>query len=206
MVGYGPDPSECIRFVRDSVAVCVAGNHDLASAGAVDTSDFNPYAAKAIAWTRAHLTEEDRLYLAGLPPKAEQGPFTIVHGSPRDPVWEYITSTSVARDNFTAFQTPYCLVGHSHVPAAFSDASVFGKLLDPGRKGGISLGENRLILNPGAVGQPRDGDPRASYAVIDTEKGGFNLRRIDYDIGAVQARMKGQGLPGVLIDRLATGT
>ncbi len=206
MVGYGPDVNECIDFVRSKVAFCVAGNHDLAAAGAIDTSSFNPHAAAAIAWTRSHLSERDRLYLAGLPLKAERSRFTLVHGSPRDPVWEYVLSAEAAHANFPAFQTSHCLVGHSHVPLAYASGRIFAKLLRVATGVPLVLGKGRHILNPGAVGQPRDGDPRASYAIIDTEKRQFTLSRVAYDVSAVQYRMKTQGLPALLIDRLATGT
>jgi diadenosine tetraphosphatase ApaH/serine/threonine PP2A family protein phosphatase len=206
VVGYGPDPGECIDFVRNSVAVCVAGNHDLAASGAIDTLSFNPYAAKAIAWTRQHLTEVDRQYLANLPRRLEDGEFTIVHGSPREPVWEYVLSREFAGENFAAFRTAGCLVGHTHVPAAFAETAPFARTLRLEEGSPLALGGRRAILNPGSVGQPRDGDPRAGYAIIDTEKHLFTLRRVAYDIEIVQSRMRAQGLPHILIERLATGT
>jgi diadenosine tetraphosphatase ApaH/serine/threonine PP2A family protein phosphatase len=207
LVGYGPDPGECIRLVRDACTVCVAGNHDLAAAGTVLAFDFNAYAAEAIAWTRDQLTWEDRNYLAGLPLKTEKNEFTIVHGSPRDPTREYVDSTQAAEENFSQFRTRYCLVGHTHIPLAFSETKISRpKVQDFERRTALTLGQRRLILNPGAVGQPRDGDPRASYAVVDTEKRQFKLRRVAYDIEAVQKRMREHSLPQRLIERLATGT
>jgi predicted phosphodiesterase len=207
LVGYGPDPSECIRLVREACTVCVAGNHDLAAAGTIHTFDFNAYAAEAIAWTRARLTGEESSYLAGLPPKITRGEFTIVHGSPRDPAREYVDSTQTAEENFHHFGTSYCLAGHTHVPLAFSESKVSGpKVTDFQRRTAISLGGKRLILNPGAVGQPRDGDSRASYATIDSEERQFTLRRVAYDVEAVQRRMTERGLPRRLRDRLTTGT
>lgn len=206
VVGYGPDVSECIDFVRSSIDVCVAGNHDLAAAGVTDTSLFNTLAARAIAWTRSQLSETGRFYLANLPMKAEKSSFTLVHGSPRDPVWEYILSADSADASFSAFRTSSCLVGHSHVPLAYSSGRVHAKQMDPRAGVPLELGKGRHILNPGAVGQPRDGDPRASYAVVDTEKRQFTLRRVAYDVAAVQQRMRAQGLPPFLIDRLAMGT
>ncbi len=207
IVGYGPDPRECIRLVRDTCAVCVAGNHDLAAVGTVNTFDFNAYAAEAIVWTRDQLRAEDRGYLANLPLKMVRSEFTMVHGSPRDPGQEYLYSTQTAEENFAHFGTSYCLVGHTHIPLAFSESRISGpKVVGFERRISLPLGEKRLILNPGAVGQPRDGDPRASYATIDTEKWGFTLRRVEYDIKAVQQRMTEHGLPRRLIDRLAIGT
>jgi len=207
LVGYGPDPSECIRLVRDACTVCVAGNHDLAASGTIHTFDFNAYAAEAIAWTRGQLTDGERGYLASLPLKVVRSEFTIVHGSPSDPTREYLDSTESAEENFHHFGTNYCLAGHTHIPLAFSESKSSGpKVTDFQRITAISLGEKRLILNPGAVGQPRDADPRASYATIDSEKRQFTLRRVVYDVEAVQQRMTERGLPRRLIDRLATGT
>ncbi len=206
VVGYGPDVSDCIDFVRRNVAVCVSGNHDLAAAGAIETVEFNPYAARAIAWTRLRLSQEDRSYLVHLPASFVKGEFTVVHGSPSEPVWEYVLSKESAKANFAAFRTSYCLVGHTHVPAAFSDAVLSARTIRLDVGSPFALGGRRIILNPGSVGQPRDGDPRASYAIIDPEKRQFTLRRVAYDIAAVQQRMRTQGLPSLLIDRLVTGT
>jgi len=206
VVGYGPDPHECISLLRQTDHVCVAGNHDWAAIGKVDTSDFNPDAAAACHWTGKQLSPGDVEYLSNLPLVIEKGDFTLVHGSPREPIWEYILSTVAARENFACFKSPYCLVGHSHYPAVFSyddtgDCSASQFLPDSG----LVLGESRLIINPGGVGQPRDGDPRASYAIYDSESREVRLYRLPYDIRATQDKMIAHGLPMRLVTRLSYG-
>jgi diadenosine tetraphosphatase ApaH/serine/threonine PP2A family protein phosphatase len=205
VVGYGPDPHECIEILRRFEPVCVAGNHDWAAIGKMDTSDFNPVAAQACHWTSQQLTAEDVDYLKNLPLNLYQDDFTLVHGSPREPIWEYLLSVEAAQDNFDYFETAYCLVGHSHVPLIFklvdNDATYVG--FPDGAN--LVLEGNRLIINPGGVGQPRDGDPRASYAVYDADARTIYHYRVEYDILATQKRMKERGLPLPLILRLSQG-
>ena len=206
IVGYGPDPHECIELLCQTNHVCVAGNHDWAAIGKVDTAEFNPDAAAACHWTAQQLSSTDVDYLKNLPLTIEEGDFTLVHGSPREPIWEYLISTGIAKENFTYFGSQFCLVGHSHVPLVFgyseSGACSSSQFL-PEIK--LALGRNRLIINPGAVGQPRDGDPRASYAIYDSEIGQVRLYRVPYDIRATQDRMVAHGLPMRLIARLNSG-
>ena len=206
IVGYGPDPHRCIEILRQHNHVCVAGNHDWAAIGKIDTSDFNPDAADACHWTAQQLAPEDVDYLQNLPLVIQKDDFTLVHGSPREPIWEYLLSTSNARENFDFFQTRYCLVGHSHVPLLFrygeSGDCTFSQ---PSTDIGIALGGVRLIINPGGVGQPRDGDPRASYAIYESEARIVRLYRVPYDIEATQARMLEHRLPIRLISRLSYG-
>ena len=207
IIGYGPDPHQCIELLRQTNHICVAGNHDLAAIGEIDTNQFNPDAVVACGWTARQLTPQDVVYIKDLPLVIERDDFTLVHGSPREPVWEYIMSISGANENFAYFKTKYCLVCHSHVPAVFrlgkGGACSFSKLL-PGNA--VGLGEERLIINPGAVGQPRDGDPRASYAIYDSKAGQVKLHRVPYDITATQAKMVEQRLPMRLVARLSRGT
>ncbi|MDP2917485.1 MAG: metallophosphoesterase family protein [Dehalococcoidia bacterium] len=205
IVGYGPDPHGCIELLRRHNHVCVAGNHDWAAIGKMDTSDFNPEAAAAARWTAGKLTPEDISYLESLPLTIEKPYFTLVHGSPRDPMWEYLFYADVAEQNLAHFKSRYCIVGHSHVPSLFEceKESCLAKKLLPDEE--VVLGEKRLFINPGGVGQPRDGDPRASYALYDSDAGMITLHRVSYDIKATQARMAEHGLPGRLIDRLAYG-
>lgn len=205
IVGYGPDPSQCIELLRKLKPVCVVGNHDLAAIGKLELSYFNPYAATACQWTAGQLSAADIRYLGDLPLTVDRGDFLLVHGSPADPVLEYVMSTSIAARNFELFQSPYCLVGHTHVPAAFreEDGSCISVNLSPGI--GLVLGKHRMIINPGGVGQPRDGDPRASYAIYDSEGHILRLYRVPYDIGATQDRMMQAGLPIHLITRLEAG-
>jgi diadenosine tetraphosphatase ApaH/serine/threonine PP2A family protein phosphatase len=205
IVGYGPDPHECIELLRQYNHVCVAGNHDWAAIGKVSTADFNPDAALACQWTANQLTERDIKYLEKLPLEIDKDSFKLVHGSPREPIWEYVISTSIARENFKFFRAPYCLVGHSHVPFVFREedgSCTSSRLVD---NVGLAVGESRLILNPGGVGQPRDGDPRASYAIYDSESRMVRLHRIPYDIIITQDRMMERGLPVRLAVRLQYG-
>ncbi len=206
IVGYGPDPHECIALLKKHRHVSVAGNHDRAAIGQLSTAEFNQDAAAAIHWTAAHLTPEDSDYLASLPLTIEKPDFTLVHGSPREPIWEYLLSTGAARENLDYFKSRYCLVGHSHVPLAFEEreaGQVFLKQFPPG--GEIKLGQNRLIINPGGVGQPRDGDPRASYAIYNNQAGTLVHYRVPYDIATTQTRMREFRLPEHLVMRLEYG-
>ena len=206
VVGYGPDPHECIELLSQTNHVCVAGNHDWAAIGKISTSEFNPDAARACHWTVQQLSSTDIEYLTSLPLTIQEGDFTLVHGSPREPIWEYLISTSLAKENFAYFKSQFCLVGHSHMPLIFSqdedDTYSSSQFLT---NIGLVLGRNRLIINPGGVGQPRDGDPRASYAIYDTETRLVKLYRVSYDIRSTQDRMVARGLPIRLVSRLSYG-
>jgi diadenosine tetraphosphatase ApaH/serine/threonine PP2A family protein phosphatase len=206
VVGYGPDPHECIALLRQHKHVCVAGNHDLAATGKLSTSEFNADAAATCQWTARQLTAEDVAYLNSLRLVAQRGDFTLVHGSPREPVWEYLISVGSARENFAYFQTQFCLVGHSHVPLVFrssEDGSCSFSQFTPDVE--LVLGTDRLIINPGGVGQPRDGDSRASYAIYDDESRTVRLYRVSYDIKVTQSRMVKHNLPARLVTRLNYG-
>lgn len=205
IVGYGPDPCQCIELLRRYDPVGVAGNHDRAAIGKLDTSYFNPDAATVCRWTARQLSPEDIQYLESLPLTIEKGDFTLVHGGPAEPILEYVISTSIAARNFAFFQSLYCLVGHSHVPDVFRDdgGSCLSLPFSPGI--GMVLGKRRMIINPGGVGQPRDGDPRASYAIYESEGSIIRLYRIPYDISATQDKMMQAGLPVHLVTRLQAG-
>lgn len=205
IVGYGPDPHQCIELLRGLRHICVAGNHDWAAIGKIDTSDFNPVAAQACHWTAKQLTAEEIEYLQSLPLTLTRDDFTLAHGSPREPIWEYLLSLELAKENLKHFTTRYCLVGHSHVPLVFeqADNTVIYRPLTDGMK--IQLGTSRLIINPGGVGQPRDGDPRAAYAIYDSDARTIHHYRVEYDIAATQKKMAEQGLPLSLILRLSHG-
>lgn len=206
VVGYGPDPQRCIEILNRSQHVCVAGNHDMAAIGRVETTYFNAMAASAIEWTAGQLTSDQVQYLESLPETIQKGDFTLVHGSPMEPLWEYVISTGIAVRNFTYYTTTYCLVGHSHVSMAFmKDEEVGCKpvQLTPGI--GLALGESKMIINPGGVGQPRDGDPRASYAIYDSERQMAHLYRVPYDIETTQKKIMERGLPVMLASRLEQG-
>ncbi|UCC15948.1 MAG: metallophosphoesterase family protein [Dehalococcoidales bacterium] len=206
IVGYGPDPHECIELLRATEHICVAGNHDRAVIGQLEITSFNPHAAEAVEWTAGKLSIGDITYLKNLPESIEDDEFLLVHGSPREPIMEYILSMSVARQNFDFFRTRYCLVGHTHVPQAYSldeeDNCTATRFLPTVK---LITGETRLIINPGAVGQPRDGNPEASYAIYDNRTRIVRLRRVPYDIRQTQDRIMESGLPPRLAARLETG-
>jgi diadenosine tetraphosphatase ApaH/serine/threonine PP2A family protein phosphatase len=204
VVGYGPDPHRCIEIIQNRCSVCVAGNHDWAAIGKMDTAAFNPEAAEAAEWTSRQLKSEDVRFLASLPLIREKGNFTLTHGSPRDPIWEYILTAAEVEENLKYFQTPYCFIGHSHQPLWYDcQQTCTGYDLLPGTV--IKLGQNRSIINPGSVGQPRDGDPRAGYAIYDDTAQTVVLHRLGYDIKSTQEKMQDAGLPEWLILRLAQG-
>ena len=249
VVGYGPEPGECVRRIRSRCDICIPGNHDWAAVGRIDLADFSSAAADSALWTRDHLKPDERVYLRSLPEVTQVGDFTLAHGSPSNPIWEYLTSAAAAAPNFSAFNTTYCVVGHSHLPliflqptnaehvplAPFNRAMESKVALAMALPGGLSRrameeGTNestsqhfgscqriipssghwvlpaghRAIINPGSVGQPRDGDPRASYVIYDSDLG-FEFRRVPYDIGATQRKLRGSGLSDKLAERLAHG-
>ncbi len=205
-VGYGPAPNECTDLMRSYEHVGIAGNHDWAATGRLDTSEFNPDASDAALWTSRVLSDENRSYLETLPLTTVRGHFTMAHGSPRNPIWEYLLSERVAAASFEHFETTFCLVGHSHIPLLFHE-DVQGNIsfqrlpLDQA----FRPGRGRWILNPGSVGQPRDGDPRASYVMYDASSGEFHQYRVSYDIEATQAEMLRLRLPQSLSERLSHG-
>jgi predicted phosphodiesterase len=206
IVGYGPHPSQCIELLRRYKHTSIAGNHDLGAIDKLALSDFNPDAAAVCRWTAQQLSASDIQYLEGLPPKLEKGDFTLVHGSPRGPVWEYLISKAVAQENFSYLKTRFCLVGHSHMPLIFKqeeDGSCSRIQLKVSI--GQVLGKSRMIVNPGGVGQPRDGDPRASYAIYDGDSGVVRLYRVEYDISSTQLEMTKKNLPVKLMVRLEQG-
>lgn len=207
LVGYGPNPNECVDRIQDFPHVCLAGNHDWAALGKLDLRSFNTDARTANLWTRAELTPDARDYLNELPTHLERDGFYLAHASPREPVWEYILDANVAYANFAHFSTPVCLIGHTHVPVVFAlDEQqrrcdlILSPLPNP-----VRLGQKRMIINPGSVGQPRDGDPRASYAMLDLENMTWEFRRVAYPVEITQERMRARGLPWRLIERLEMG-
>jgi len=205
LVGYGPDPSACIALLRLHELRAVAGNHDLAAFGRLSLESFNDYAAAAARWTAETISTEDADWLASLPLRIEVEDFTMVHGSPRDPVWEYVVSVPVAAVSFQHFTTTRCLVGHSHVPFLCVTGDDGPKFLEFPLDDPVPLGNERMIVNPGGVGQPRDGDPRASYAVYDSDDVTVAHFRAEYDIKTTQDKMEEYGLPKYLADRLSEG-
>lgn len=208
VVGYGPAPNECVARMRGLGALTLSGNHDQAALGKAPLAQFRENARMALEWTRRMLTPESFRWLETKPLKQvlpEQN-LTLVHASPRDPLWEYIDSERVAVENFPDFDTAFCFFGHTHHPIAF-------RLRVPERALRVQALTHKLpyvmapklLLNPGSVGQPRDGDPRAAYAVYDTETQFLTPHRIEYDVAATQRAMANAGLPHRLIKRLAEG-
>ena len=212
VVGYGPDPGECLALLRSYDHAAVAGNHDLAAIGELSVETFNPAARTAAMWTRHRLTPDEQAYLRSNPLRHEEAEATLVHGTPREPVWEYflpwLMPPQVTAECFSLFSTPLCLLGHSHLPFA-CDESGSVTPLQPGAvvalDGAHALDRARIILNPGSVGQPRDGDPRAAYAVYDTVARTVTHHRVHYDIERTQAKMTAAGLPDSLAARLSFG-
>ncbi len=206
VVGYGPRPNECCEIVRKSAVLCLAGNHDLAVRQRMDTNEFSGDAGVAAAWTRTVLTEENGAFLDGLEPEAHREGIGLFHGSARDPVWEYVLSDEAALASIAIAGEPLVLVGHSHAAlrATLGDDDVFtGGLAGPGDE--VDLSHGRHLLNPGSVGQPRDGDPRAAYLVLDFERRVARFERVRYDIARTQEEMHDAGLPGTLAARLSFG-
>jgi predicted phosphodiesterase len=206
VVGYGPDPAACIDLLREHDVTSVAGNHDLAACGVITPEDFNEDAAAAIWWTISQLDFSHYDYLRELSHKLEMGQFTIVHGSAREPYWrEYVDTPEAAKASFELLETPSCLVGHSHRPQVWSEEGDDVSLRQPSPDSSVELGNGRLIINPGAVGQPRDSDPRAAYAIYDSDRTSVSFHRVAYDRPATQLKMKERGLPRYLWMRLEFG-
>ncbi len=208
-VGYGPQPNEVIATLQAMGARSVMGNHDGAAIGTVDVAYFNPDARAAIEWTADVLDANARSYIASLPEVRADGELTAVHGSPRDPIWEYITDPAIASANLGHYETRLCLFGHTHVPVVFRaiDGGIDATIGLPGS--GARLGSERAMLNPGSVGQPRDGLRDAAYAVLQLNGSpgddAFEFRRIAYDIDRTQRLMREAGLPMRLTERLGYG-
>ena len=203
VVGYGPEPMACIERLWDLGATVISGNHDAVAVGRIDLAAFNGPAAEAARWNGAQLSAEARRYLSALPETVVEAPFTLVHGTPRDPLWEYLTGGAQAEQAWGAISTPHVIVGHSHFQFTCSRSRGVEQAGPSGRV--VRLDGDRLAANPGSVGQPRDGDPRAAYAVFDDEAATLALRRTRYDVAATQRAMIDAGLPLPLIERLAVG-
>jgi predicted phosphodiesterase len=208
-VGYGPQPNEVLALLRQYQLTAVSGNHDLAAVGAIDTDEFNPAAAAASRWGAERLSGDSLQFLESLTPVVsdEQTQIVFCHGSLRSPAWEYVISEEAAQAHFDLMELPWSFVGHTHIPLVIEDRKRGGLRARRIRDGDrIVLRERRLILNPGGVGQPRDGDPRASYGILDTDAETVEFHRVPYPIAETQALMQAAGLPESLIRRLERGT
>jgi diadenosine tetraphosphatase ApaH/serine/threonine PP2A family protein phosphatase len=205
VVGYGPHPNECVEAIRDVAALSLCGNHDLAVLGAIDVAGFSGDAGTAARWTQTVLREPEAEWLRSLEPLAERGAAQLFHASPRDPVWDYVLSEEVALACLQQTTAPLVLVGHSHIALAigWDGTELAGGLAPAGTE--VELGERRVLLNPGSVGQPRDGDPRAAWLLIDEAAGRAAFRRVPYPIDEAQAAIRARGLPDALAARLAHG-
>jgi diadenosine tetraphosphatase ApaH/serine/threonine PP2A family protein phosphatase len=203
-VGYGPRPNECCDAVRERTSLCLIGNHDLVALGELNVSEFNDEAAAAAVWTSETLVPAAESFLRGLAPKAEADGAQLFHASARDPVWEYILTAEAARATLELTSAPAVLVGHSHVALALTvaDGEVLGGIAPGGAQ--VELA-GRWLLNPGSVGQPRDGDPRAAWLLLDLDRQVAEFRRVPYPVRLTQAEIRAAGLPALLADRLARG-
>jgi predicted phosphodiesterase len=207
LVGYGPNPNEVIDRVRDLPGfLSLIGNHDQAALGIIPLSRFNQDAGAAAAWTMEQLRTDNAAYLRALPSRITFEDFTLAHGSPRQPVWEYILDLQSAAGNFDSFTTSYCLIGHSHLPLIFHQPRSNGTAASVSVPWDSPLElEPRMILNPGSVGQPRDMDPRAAYAILDNQAGTWSARRVAYDAEKTRQKMLEVGLPERQASRLLAG-
>jgi predicted phosphodiesterase len=206
VVGYGPDPDGVVERLAGIGAVGVRGNHDTVATIRPEAAEwFNPDARTAVEWTRDAISRTTAAWLADLPEVRREGDWTLVHGSVRDPLWEYITSDEIARASFEALETPYALHGHTHHPTAIVEVDGGLEPIRPADGEALELDGRRALLNPGSVGQPRDGIPTASWLVLDTDAARAVWHRTAFDIGAVQAHMVRVGLPTRLVQRLSHG-
>jgi predicted phosphodiesterase len=206
VVGYGPRPNRCCALIAERADICLIGNHDLGVLGRLDLEDFSPDAAASARWTADVLDDEPRSFLESLEPKSADGDVGLYHASARDPVWEYVLTPFAALASFSSSEARILLVGHSHIALAFAlvDWTLETTIATPDLELDLS-GEGRWILNPGSVGQPRNGDPRACYMVLDLEEGSADYRRVEYPVELTQAEIRERGLPESLAERLAQG-
>lgn len=209
LVGYGADPDACTALVRERCDLCLAGNHDLAVLGALDISTFSDTAAEAVEWTREHISEETLEFLASLDPSGSKEGVGLFHASPRDPVWEYVLSLDQAEDGLDAQEERVGLIGHSHVALFFlrprGARHGYAQGVQAGDGTEIVADDGEWLLNPGSVGQPRDGDPRAAWLELDTAQWTVRYHRVPYDIEGAAAAILAAGLPEVLAERLEAG-
>ncbi len=208
IVGYGAEPDGVVERLEAAGAVGVRGNHDAAAIGLLGVEWFNREARLAMEWTRRTIGERTRAWLAALPERRADGELRLVHGSFRDPTWEYVTTSAVARANLVVLAEDggrIGLHGHTHVPIVFADRDGQPDALAPGDGALMSISEGVLLLNPGSVGQPRDGDERASWLELNLETLEATWHRVAYDVERSQAAIRAAGLPDRLADRLAYG-
>ena len=206
LVGYGAQPRECIELARETCDLCLAGNHDLVVTGEISIEEFSAAAAAAAAWTQQELEQEALEYLRSLEPRADGHAIGLFHASPRDPVWEYVLSSWQAEECLELMESRIAAIGHSHV-ALFFRAQDGGRVMGAQAEGGTKLGlsDGRWLINPGGVGQPRDGDARAAWLLLDTGDWTAEWRRVEYPIDEAAEAIVQAGLPKVLAERLYSG-
>jgi predicted phosphodiesterase len=206
LVGYGADPDACVELARANAQVCLAGNHDMAVTGEIPLDEFSRGASLAAKWTRDVIAPDNLSFLASLRPQAEDGPVGLYHASPRDPIWEYVLSALLAELCLDAQQHRVCLIGHSHVALSFVRPDG-GLATGEPRHAGVELdiAGGEWLLNPGSVGQPRDGDPRAAWLLLDLEAWTASFRRTEYDVAGAAAAIRAARLPDSLAERLEYG-
>jgi predicted phosphodiesterase len=206
LVGYGADPNACVELAREHAAVCLAGNHDLAVTGDIPLEDFSRGASLAAQWTQDVISAENRDFLHNLEPEGAESDVGLYHASPRDPIWEYVLSALLAELCMTAQPHRLCLIGHSHVALSFTRPEDDVATGEPRRAGeALDLSQHHWLLNPGSVGQPRDGDPRAAWMLLDLDDRAASYHRTDYDIAGAAAAIRSAGLPDSLAERLEYG-
>jgi predicted phosphodiesterase len=206
LVGYGADPDACVELARRYTAVCLAGNHDLAVLGEVPMKEFSRGASLAAQWTQEVISRENLDFLKGLRAKGKEGAIGLYHASPRDPVWEYVLSALLADLCMDAQAERVCLIGHSHVALSFVRNE--GELTtgEPQREGALlDISSGEWLLNPGSVGQPRDGDPRAAWMLLDLENLSVSYKRTPYDVAGAASAIRAARLPASLAERLEYG-
>lgn len=206
LVGYGADPDACVELARRHAAVCLAGNHDLAVVGKLSLDEFSRGASLAAQWTEEVIAPENLEFLSRLATSCVDEPVGLYHASPRDPVWEYVLSSLLAELCLDAQRHRICLIGHSHVALSFSRSE--GRLAsgEPRRAGTeLDLAQGEWLLNPGSVGQPRDGDPRAAWMLLDLDGWHAQYMRTEYDIAGAAAAIRAARLPDSLAERLEYG-
>jgi predicted phosphodiesterase len=205
LVGYNADPEECTNIVLDRAAVCLAGNHDLVVTGAISSLVFTFEAGEAAHWSSETMSEAALARLRVLEPLGGRAGISLYHGSPRDPIWEYVIDEPTAAACLEVQAQRISLVGHSHIPLLYRQDGRRGATGGHATEGTAALGDGRCLLNPGSVGQPRDGDPRAAYLLLDLDRGEATWRRVEYDIERTQRSILDAGLPRSLAARLADG-
>lgn len=209
LVGYGADPDACAALARERCDTCLAGNHDLAVLGALDIASFSEGAAAAVEWTRENAGAATLEFLAGLEPAGSREGVGLFHASPRDPVWEYVLAGEDAEAGFRAMEERVGLIGHTHIALFFlclaGEGPGYAQGAQADDEAEIEVAGGRWLLNPGSVGQPRDGDPRAAWLELDTAAWTARWHRVEYDVEAAAAAIRAAGLPASLAERLGVG-